>query len=792
MTVRCGRYIHHQATTTTATTTTTVLTTSSTTTTTSSTAALTAGTTTTAATNTFIDSPSTRSRRAHSNNTQQPHSSPQTSHKSLRYPAKKSSSGWPRHYKSGSISKFIGRHDGRQTSTKLHRLALKSATFSDLAVNGINKPDYKDLVRSEARQQASARSAYWKSVHDGVVDYKLNISAVAAAGDRYETSTEAAALNNVTYSETVHDSTEMLLGDGQTTVFGVTEESTVGTKRQETPKTETETNDGSVANASMANENSTKVDISPKRHFEVESNAIPTFPRVESTVRTAQKPERRADKSEKVYRLAKEGGPRISRNEIHSKVGRDPPFWVPVEPLPTEPFLREPNEKHIEFEEPYEPIPPLAKNDIGNQNWIPDSKTEPSVTSPVNVTVRQRPEAKEGGTSQLRKIASPLEQEWLRKAQVKDMISDTQRNSDGGLHRNITTTTGQPADLTPTAVSRFSVNNHTERKLQRDHDDVQTDDRKLRVNPAVNDCATTSWKNVQLVQDTLNGGFYVIQRQVRGNCSKERAPHPDKGREQIGINEFATLKPEKHDLSRSTVEQPRGVETSHSDDDSTSPEKVLEAGWMFFDQDGNLAKGTHHHQDKDPGDVKLGDLSSTKDVSQDLVNATDHQIQTSPVNEFAEDLVRHRLIKQHPEVEKVQERDSAMKEETMSLTAGYLLDKEQTDVTSERKVLPESSRQTPAGAVPWPPFPISSQESNADDLIESGFRVVGQTQLGRHQDDGTRKSLEDSAELHQGHTTPETLREVHVPAAFHADTAGHTASISRQSITWGKRCEEYQ
>ena len=779
VTVHCGRYINHQETTTTTTTTTTVLTTSSATSS-SLLAASSASTTTTATTTTFTDADSTSSRRSHVNNTYlQP--SPQTSPtvkypRSLRNPAKKSAT-WQRHYKSGSVGKFIdGRNEDHgvsaKTRAKLHRLAQKFAT-SDNSVNGINKADYKDLVRSEARYQAVSRSSYWKGLHDGFDD------------DQYKTSTKAAAPYNVTYSETVHDSSETLLGDGQTSVFGVTEKSAVGIKKQEILKTKTETNDDSVPDVSAINKNSTKVEIAPQRHFEVESNAIPTFPDVESTARTVQKPKVGAHNLEKVYRLAKEGGPRISRNEIHSKVGRDPPFWVPVEPLRQEPFLREPDEKHIAFEEPYEPIPPLAKNDISHQNWIQDSETKPSVSSPVNVsqvTVRQRPEAKEGGALQLEKIASPLEQKWIRKAHMAHRISEsstdnTQPNS-GDFYRNITM--DQP--------SKFTIHNHTERKFQHDYDDVRTTKNKPHAIPIESNCATTSWNNVQLVQDTLNGGYYVIQEQVHANCSKQNAANSDKGQEQVSINEHLTLKPEQHD--RSIVEQSRSsIEPGQTDDSGTSPLKVREAGWMYFDLDGNLTKDIRHHQVKDPSESKPGVISSIRDVSQYLLNDTDHMIQlsgdSSPVNDFTEDLVRYYLTKEHPKGQ-----DSrVVKEEITNLMTDHLLNKDQTDISSERNIVLTSRNQTPS-AVLGPPVPTSGQESlYTDDVIGSGFPIADQTKISSWQEDRSAKSRGKStqnSELPEGQTRPDTVQAV-VPAAFHADSGNQIASISGQSITWGKK-----
>jgi len=797
VTVRCGRYIHHRQT-----TTTTVLPPPSSSSSSSavSTASAAAVKTTARPTTLIADTTSTHLRLTDFNNAH-PQTAPQTlstskSPRSLKTADKKST--WQRYYKSTSSSRSGDRNEhhpsiSAKTRAKLHRLARKFSTVSDNTVNGINKPDYGDLIRYEASYQASRGSSSRKNQHDGVGYYTSNSTAV---GDQNETVTKSAALNNVTYSETVYDNTkEMSFGDGQRLVFGVTEESTVGTKRQETPKTKTETNHGSVAAPVMTNENSTRMNITRTHRFEVDSNAIPTFPRVEPTARTVQKPEvlavnSKVNKLNKVYRLAKEGGRRISKNERYSKVGREPPFWVPVEPIQVEPFLREPAEKDNTFEEPYEPIPPLAKYDIGYQNWKPDSKTEPGVTVPVNisqVTVGRRPEAKEGGASQLGKIASPLEQEWIHKAEVAAVDGDTSLNETGFQPNH---SAAQPNELIRTESSEFTVNNHTEQKLQQEDDNVQSLEEILQVNHGENDCATTSWKNVQLVQDAL-GGFYVIQEKTRANCSEEKAAKPTVGQEHISINEDISLKPEKHDLTRSTTEQVHSTEPDQTD--NTSPVKVGEADWMYFDVDGNLSKDVPHHPTKDPSQSKS---ESSKDFSRHLLNPTDitdRHIQlpgdSSAVSDFTDDLVRYYVIQQHPRLQKGQE--SGMKDDIASFTTDHLQDEEQTDLASNRKVVLASDRQNP-DAVLWQRFPITGREgpwANAGDLVENGFKIADQSEMDLQHDDGSPKSTgkpSPNTEFPQRHTTPETVRAV-VPAAFHLQNGRHTTSISGQSITWGKR-----
>ena len=784
VTVRCGRYIHQRTTTTTAATTTTVLLPSSSTTTATTTPA--AAATTTATASVFTDTTSSRYRRS------DPHTSPQTlptpkSPRSPRIPAKKSA--WQRvHYKTGGFVDRTGRPpSSAKVRAKLHRLAQKFATVSDNSVNGINKPSYEELLRSEDNYRS--RSTYWKSLQEGAGYYKPRSAVVEASGNQNETGAKVTAPGNVTYSETVHDHTaELSVGDGQTSVLGATEKSTIGKKRQ----TESETNNGSAADALITNENSTKVDITRKRHIEVESNEMPTFSHAEPTATTNQKPERLVHNSEinkrnKFYHLAKEGGPHrpISRNEIYSKVGRDPPFWVPVEPIQQEPFLREPAQKDIEFEEPYEPIPPLAKNDIGRQTWKPNSKIEPEeVTPPVNVSeVRQRPEAKEGGPSQLmRKIASPLEQEWIQKAEVAATTNATQPISD--FRQN--TTAGQATDPILTPPSEFTANNRTQQKLQHGDDNVQTDEEKPRINPDENDCATPSWKNVQLVQDSLSGGYYVIQEKIRANCPENNAAKSNEGQKQTSVNADGTLESERHGLTRSTLEQSHSNAPNPTDDNRLLA-NVGKAGWMRFDADGNLVKDIHH-QDEDSGVNKPSDLSSVKDSSRDLLNSTDisdDQVQL-PVDsprgsDFPEDLVRYYIIQQHRQLQKRQ--DSALKDHISSWNTDHLSDEELTDLISNGKVVQTSNGRNPE-AVLWQLFPIMGQESPRS-KADSGFRIGDRSNMDLQQDEGSPKSTGEPGgnfEFSNGHTTSETVRAF-APAAFHADS--RVTSISGQSITWG-------
>jgi len=675
---------------------------------------------------------------------------------------------------------------------KLQKLADKHSTAAASSINAINKPDYHNPTRPGPGGDLEPKSStYWKSLHDEVGYYEPISDAVS--GNRNETGTKVAALDNATYSETVHDdAVEKSAGDGQQSISGVTEESIVRVKWQDdAASNETGSRNDSAAGASITGENKAEVNPTRKRRFDVASNEIPTFLRGGEPVpgNGYFRPE---VENWDVNRLdttgpANEGGRRISQNERYSKVGRDPPMWVPVEPIDGGPFLREPASKDTTLEEPYEPIPPLAKNDIGvhggaHRKWKSSGETEPDVTSPVNRTgasVRRRPEAKEGGPPELGKIASPLEREWIQKAEVAAAVADSSPNdtqsTSGVRHKE---TAGQPI-RNQTAQKREGEVSHKS----------QSDEDRMPVNHDQKGCAATSWKNVQLIQDAMTGGYYVIQAKVRSNCSATKL---EKGQKHIRSDQDAVSKSEKDDTTRKTADQ-EPVQTSGK----TLPEEYGEAGWMFFGMDEKLDRGASKHS-RDDGTAS----SSTKDFEKDLASSTETnfepiplEAESSSVDDLADDLVRYYVIGKHPRVQTGY--DSDTKDDVSSLN-GDMTDQEQSDLLSnpgqEDEVSPDiipSSYRTHDGAF-WQPVPLPGQESpwnvDSEDVMEGGFQIVERSELdpqrGTESPNGDGK-FPQSTGIAPTSTTAE-VEPVVAAAAFHSNTGSRVSSISGQSVTWGK------
>jgi len=686
---------------------------------------------------------------------------------------------------------------------KLQRLAQKYSTVS--TDNMINKPDYGDnLAGSGSSDSAPKRSKYWKSMQVKDGHYEPISTAVEVSDTRNETGTKEAALNNVTYSETVHDSAdENSVSDGQESDSGVTVESIIRKKWQENPKNETEPGTNSVAGISMTGKNKTKIDNIRKRRFDIALNEIPTFPHGEPFPKLDngmmfQKPGIQMENPEinRLYGYSPwmEQGRRVSQNERYSKVGRDPPYWVPVEPIGGEPVLREPVNKGTILEEPFEPIPPLSKKDIDivstQQKSKSTSETEPDVVASLvkrtGESVRRRPEAKEGGPPELGKIASPLELEWIREAETSATTVGTSQNgteTTPGFPRNET------ADQRIQKDSEAIENNQTKQKsgLERSQKS-QSNDEKTQINTDEKDCTTTSWKNVQLIQDALSGGYYVIQAKTRSNCSEEDEATFDKEQPQMNGDEEVFSVLQKEDIIRASFDQ-APAETH----DSTSTNESGEAGWMFFGTGGKMAKEPQQPV-KHTGEGKPRGISSTKDFPQNLVNSKDVNFQrtqledeTFPVDEFEEDLLKYYAIGADEQLQTGQ--DSAGKDEVLNLDNGFgvhLVDQEETDLISNRGEESEIHHVDIRDGVIWHRGPENPRKIG-DDVLEGDFEIVDEAHLNLAGDGGTEKTTELNAGVPRDPTAAEPVPLV-VPAAFHANSRSHIGSISGQTVTWGNTC----
>ena len=795
-----------------------VTTTTTTTTTTTAAAAISDATLSTdststdsAATDSNIPAPRTQSR---------PYSTPVTPAPTKRFSKK---SLLRRYYKSGSIGHLQGlnkRHDqfhpaADRLRAKLQKLALKHSTAAASRINGINKPDYANPTGSGSGDSQPKRSPYWKSLPDEVVGRSYEPITIAVSNSRNETETgtgtTVAALNNATYSETVHDEAdESSASDGQESVFAVTDESIVRARWQDADPTNG-TGSRNDSESTTGRSNSTEVNSTRKRRFDVASNDIPTFPRPEPPLLPTGSGFRPEAEIWDVNRLGREmaggGGRRVSQNERYSKVGRDPPMWAPVEPLQTGgPVLREPVDKGTIYEEPYEPIPPLAKNDAGadaHRKWKSTREPEPDMTSSAgnrtSASLRRRPEAKEGGPSaSLGKIASPLERKWIRKAEVASATavvgtSPNGTESTSGVQRN------ESADAIRNVKSDESdASNDTKRTR---HPGKSREPQSTGEDVAVNrdekeDCTATSWKNVQLIQDALTGGYYVLQTRVRGNCSKQDAAKK-KTEEKLSRDqddEVALKSAKEDDITRKTGDQ--GTAQTHASI-HVSTDKLGEAGWMFSGADGKpdtdgrqLSKPSGAGYDSSPA------ANNSKEDSE-FQQTQPPEGEVSP--DLAANLLRYYVIGKRPR----NGLDSDGKEDARDLNSDdgdRLPDQEQVDLISipggeeiSPDILPTGYR-TPEGGLFWQPFPIPGPESPwnvANDGVKAGdFQVVERSEVelqrgtGFPNDDG---KVWQSTVIPADHTTPAVERVV-VPAAYHAKTGSRISSISGQSVTWGETC----
>ena len=705
---------------------------------------------------------------------------------------------WRRYHKVGSISDIKDwnkRHPAAaKMRAKLQRLAHKYSSVSVNSINTINKPDYDNLTGSGSIDLSQKIPSYWKSLRDEVgYSEQMKVS-----DNRNETTTMKAALSNVTYSETVHDITDgNSVSDGQESVFVVTGESAVREKGRETPKNETRSTNKTAGEIPTNGNNSTKVDTIRKRRFDVAANEIPTFPLTQPPARTGsgmifQNPGIAMENMHMYqpggYSARKGIGRHISQNERYSKVGRDPPFWVPVEPIEGAPVLREPAHKDMIVEEPYEPIPPLAKNDRTHHSWKP----EPDVTSSVNRTtasVRRRPEAKEGGPSQLGKIASPLEREWIRAAEVATATvagaaSQNVTVPTSGFHRKETENqpTGHVRKVSHSRSKSITTNQTEQKPKLGKSGKSQSNEETAEANISDrNDCSAASWRNVRLIQDALTGGFYVIQAKTRTNCAEQDETKPDEKQKQINRNEDVTLKSEKHD----TTGQAHSAETHGR----TSADEVAEAGWMFFGQGGQLVKDRSKH----PSEDKLHDSSSSKDFRQDPTASskdTDSQqvqleAETSPVDQFGGDAMKYFVVGKHPQTGQ----DSTWKDAIASLNKD---DDNDNAVDQDLISNPESPRvivhSKTLDGVLWQPLPLPEHENLQnveDDIVETDSWVM---QRANWNASGTLENTDGHQQTPgirpADVTTSEKVRPV-APAAFRANTRRRVSAISGQSVTWG-------
>lgn len=680
---------------------------------------------------------------------------------------------------------------------KLQRLALKHSTVSAISANRIHKPDYDN-------PPGRGGVSFPKSPQRGVGYYEPT----KVSGDRNETERKVAAPNNSTYSETVHDGNtdNISFSDGRRSVFAVTERS-AASEGQKTPINKTETNSILAANwHTTKSDNSTRANVTRRRRYDVKSNEIPTFPGREMPPGSKHeeiryRPETRADNSN-VNRFSnggKEGGPRISQNERYSKVGRDPPFWVPVEPIRGEPFLREPSHKDMTYNEPYEPIPPLARNDIGIENmyrnWKPVSEASPTVNR-TRTSVRQRADAKEGGASQvggaslqlMGKIASPLEQEWIHEAEVAATAVEPSKNftePKPGLYRN-ETRTDPVRKVSRVAPLESTSKNRKDRNSQHEGDGIKS---KAMVNSDNDDCATSSWKNVRFIRDPASGGWYVIQaKKTNANCSDQNEAAISEAHESVGRQMDVTPKSQHHHL---TQDQSSAQVQTHG---NTSRTTVSEDGWQFFGPHVKLTKDVRHQGTKNHS----SDPQSDKNITQGSVSSSGQihlQGDSSSIHHPTEDVVRYYLIGPHPQTEKGH--DSRKNEELLIFNSDHVPDPAPEDPSLDHRqegeleqVILPTNRETSDDVI-WQEFPSGGDKNplnNADDLTERGLQTPGRSDLDQQHTTGSPEGAGNaphSTGIPQRHTTPETVRAV-VPAAYQANTGSHMTSISGQSITWGK------
>jgi len=709
---------------------------------------------------------------------------------------------WRRYYKSGSISNLKHLNRGlyqnaaasAKLRAKLRRLAEKFSTVSANSVSRKDKPDYDNLIRRKSVPSKKIQS-------DGMGTHEPIRNAEEVSDDRNNSDTKVPqALNNTGYSETVYDdSQKVAVSDGRGSVL---EKSDIRMKWQGAAKTDSETetstaNSSSLASTSVNSENATRVNVTRKRRFDVASNMIPTIPRPMGTGYDVmfQRPDAGMERPPEInapdgYIPAEEGGRRISRNERYSKVGRDPPVWVPVEPIlgeAGEPILREPVNKDSMPEEPYEPIPPLAKNDMGFRNGKAVSEPE-RILAAANRTarahsVRRRPEAKEGGPTQLGKIASPLELKWIHAAETAASADGISTKSlppppaPSPPQRNKTAQKSVVSHLPSFNKNRTELNLHHQRGVKLQTQSIETS--KLKAADNDDDCAPSSWKNIQLIQDSSSGGYFILQARTRNNCS-----HLD------------VDKSEKRNGSGSSADVNVKLDKNGQQEHSSGPAKVYgnlpagdtdKIGWMLFGLDGKQADSTHQPSNG----INVGENNFPKSP----VNPKDTiSGQIQPKHGLSEakdlsDLVRYYVVGHNQQEETAE--DSASKHEmSLSIEEDRTVDKERIDLVSnpadKSAVSILSGTYKTVEDVNWKSFPAWR---DTDDAAEKGVRVLDQSKLGQgERESGSQlndgKLSPESGEISAAHTTPEAVPAV-VLAAFHGNTGSHVTSISGQSITWG-------
>ena len=658
---------------------------------------------------------------------------------------------------------------------KLQRLAEKYSVVSANNVNAINKRrNYGKLVRYSPRSSTDLYAKSSTTRNRNRVDYfESKSNAEEVSDDRNGKETTVTSPESTTYSETVHD--QRSLSDGQAPISEITtKQSTIRTKWQhESPKNEAGNKSDSLAGVS-----STKTDIIV--------NELATFSRTEpaetakNDAATIRKPgkteENRKVNQPNVYSdAAKEGGGRrISQNERYSKVGRDPPFWVPMEPIHGEPFLREPVHKDADLEEPYEPIPPLAETDIGNdgtyRNRKSTSKTELDAKLLVSTTaasVRRRPEAKEGGgASELGKIASPLERKWIRQAEVAAAVVDSSRNvtdpTSGLYHNNNGTTV--PGRKSPAVPVESTTENETEKKLRVEgRQELQPNDKK----PAVNhgggkDCAKAPWKNFQLIRDASSGGYYAVPVSSQVECSDQEEATPDVERKQVDADKSTvTRKTEKQDAVMITGKpadspQPNSKQTHRN----TLPEETGKAGWTLFGQTGNMS--TYPSGSSPDNLPALKNQQRDSEIRADSIISQEIPVEgdLSPVQHFDEEPAQYYIIGQVRT-----EKDLAGKDDIVDLRTIYddhssgLFSNSEQEAENPLFKLP-SGRQPSTGRVLWRPFAPAAPAGNprnpgnpGDDVTEGDFRPVDQSEVNGRVDaeSSTRANDRRSTEVDTQH-----------------------------------------
>lgn len=623
---------------------------------------------------------------------------------------------------------------------KLRRLANKYSTVASASgLNNINKPG-----KAKTNPDVPDRSTYWKNLPEGTGYYEPISELEEVTGNRNES--VFVATNNSAYSETVHDESTAAtsVSDGPKSTIGITDRSTTLTADwQEDSNNETVPANKSVTETSVTgSENKAKSDVSRKRRFDVGSNEIPTFP-VEpppgKTHFTMYQPAVGAE-NWNINRLAGydsglEGQRRISQNERYSKVGRDPPLWVPVEPIEGQPVLREPANKATKLE-PYEPIPPLARNDKG---WYRKTETEPVTVNGTAVSVRRRPEAKEGGPPQapteLGKITSALEREWIRDAGVTRVSFRNVTESNRALQPNITA--DKPIPKVLHGLFKSVVDNRTGTDLRtKGNDKPRSNEETIETNSnhTTKNCVPASWRNVRLIQDALSGGYYVIQAKTGGNCTGHNQANPAREQKQTTKEENAATKPEKQHISTTIFNQeqrsiPRGPGSSLTADisSSTHPNGKLVDNAINFPE--------HPH------DGKSIDKSFSKDSRRDPASSADSssgpitpEADTDSDNQFAANLMKYYLAGRHPQARADQ--DSISKDAALGLNSDYrdlLVNQEETDLNLDL----EEDAMIPPDILPsiqdgdfWHSLPPPDQRGipwnmeNVDDVMEEGFQIV--------------------------------------------------------------------